>query len=331
MPIISTDVSRGAHLLREGRLVAFATETVYGIGAAAANADALAELYRRKERPLTHPVIVHISDFAAASDWAAFIPPPARLLAQHFCPGPLTLLLPRGGGVNAMLCGGGGLIALRVPSHPLARRLLEAFGGGVAAPSANRHGCVSPTTPAHVVADFSDMPELLVLDGGNCDIGIESTIVGFSTVSPFAPFIVRPGSINATDISRILAEAGGTMLLPKPPSLISAPGNMLRHYAPATPLRLATTAEIMAISERDSVAVLSRLPPPQLNAAHWRRAATIPDIYAHHLYRYLRELDSLRLSLIMVENPSSDSFSDGGSDDWRAVHDRLRRAATTTA
>lgn len=308
-PLIGDDIRRAVAALRAGRLVAFATETVYGLGADAANPSAIAALYRLKRRPLTHPLIVHIPELAALRDWADAPPPAALALARRFMPGALTLLLPRAAHVLPAVCGGGDYVALRLPAHPLARRLLSAFGGGIAAPSANRFGGISPTTAAHVAAEFP-RSALYILDGGACRIGIESTIVGFCDGRPY---ILRPGGVAAAAVAAIAGE------LVAPPPDVRAPGTHARHYAPQTPLRLADTAAIAAAA-RPPQAVLSVRRPPSVVAEYWRRASTSPRVYAKNLYRYLRELDALAAPEILVERPPQ-------TEDWRAVNDRLLRAA----
>lgn len=314
-PVLTTDITAAAAALAGGELVAFATETVYGLGADAANPAAVDALYRAKKRPREHPVIVHLADFAGAGEWAARVPAAARALARAFMPGPLTLLLPRLAGLPHLAhLSGGEWVALRVPAHPLARRLLEAFGGGVAAPSANRFGALSPTSARHVAAEFAELERLLILDGGDCAVGIESTIVGFEGD---AAFIVRPG-----DVSAQMIRDAGVALVP-PPRAVAAPGTLARHYAPRTPLRVMAAGEIAeqvaaAGAAGLAVAVLSR--ERVEGAAAWRQAAETPAQYARELYRHLRELDGAAAGLIIVEQPPA-------APEWEAINDRLRRAA----
>ena len=187
-------------MLRAGGLVAFPTETVYGLGADASNPEAVRAVYRVKGRPADHPLIVHVASAAAVPRWAAAVPPAAAALAEACWPGPLTLLLPRRADVDATVAGGRDTIGLRVPAHPLALQLLEAFDGGIAAPSANHFGRVSPTTAAHVRADLGDEVDL-ILDGGPCTIGVESTIVDV-TVEP--PALLRPGGIPLEALEAIV-------------------------------------------------------------------------------------------------------------------------------
>lgn len=308
-PVITTDIAAAAAALAAGRLVAFATETVYGLGAAAAQPAAVAELYRVKQRPSTHPVIVHIADFAAASEWASDIPPPAQQLARHFMPGPLTLLLPRQPHITHLP---GDLIALRIPAHPLAHTLLQKVGSGVVAPSANRFGALSPTCAQHVADEFADA-DLLILDGGDCPVGIESTIVGFSGETAY---IARPGQLG-----RAALAATGIRII-DPPAAVSAPGTLARHYAPRTPLHLIDENEMNAMiasQPRQKIGVLS--PQRPAGAIVWRQAATAAAQYARALYRHLRSLDDADTTLILVSRPP-------GGEEWEGIHDRLKRAST---
>ena len=313
-PIISTDVNAAAECLRAGGLVAFATETVYGLGADAANAAAVSALYRLKQRPSAHPVIVHLADFNAAGEWARDIPLAAKQLAQHFMPGPLTLLLPRQAHLQHLA--GGDLIALRLPAHPLAQQLLRAFGGGVVAPSANRFGAVSPTCARHVADEFADLSDLLILDGGDCSVGIESTIVGFTGEDVF---IVRPGNISAAQIRAI------GITLTTAPTDISAPGTLARHYAPRTPLLLMPPQAIEAYLHAHPQTICGVLSPHQptgaANMAVWQQAADNATQYAHELYRHLRTLDSAAISQMIIATPPA-------TEEWAAIHDRLKRAAS---
>ena len=306
MPIIGTDVEAAAAKLRRGELVAFATETVYGLGADAQSPPAMAKLYALKGRPANHPVIVHLPDFAQATKWAAEIPPAAENLAAAFMPGPLTLLLPAT--PHAVLTtGGGDTVALRVPSHPLAQRLLAAFGGGIAAPSANRFGRLSPTAAAHVVDEFAATDDLYVLEGGQSTVGLESAIVAclHGTVS-----ILRPGVLSAEKIAEV---AGQSLLLP--PSDLRAPGRLPRHYAPHTPLLL--SAHCPQLPDK-MIAAFSRHCPPGVAGNFWRCAPANAADYAHCLYATVRELDELQADFLWVELPPSS---------WHAVRDRLSRMA----
>ena len=294
------EIDEAVALLRAGGLVAFPTETVYGLGADAASPAAVERIFAVKGRPRDHPVIVHLHDAEAMDAWAARVPPPARQLAAAHWPGPLTLLVERSARVPDEVTGGRPTVGLRVPAHPLARRLLAAFGGGLAAPSANRFGKVSPTTAAHVRADLGGAVDL-VLDGGPCTVGVESTIVDCTTVPPT---VLRHGGITVQEL--VVTVVDGTT----GPS--RAPGMLESHYAPAAAVELATSAAAAA----DRAAALRRL----------GRAVEVLDpgpdavAYARHLYEWLREADARRLDVLIVVPPPDDGIG-------VAVNERLRKAA----
>jgi L-threonylcarbamoyladenylate synthase len=306
-----------AALLRDGRLVAFPTETVYGVGADAGNAAAVRRIFAAKGRPADHPVIVHLADVEALEHWARAVPAPARRLADAFWPGPLTLILPRAAHVLDVVTGSQDSVGVRMPGHPVARGLLEAFGGAIAAPSANRFGHVSPTTAQHVAADLGDRIAL-ILDGGACAVGIESTIVAFRGDEPY---LLRPGGISVGDLARVLGRP------PSPPEHFAprAPGTLPSHYAPRTPASLlpphALRAELAQLVARDeSVAVLARtLSRPEDFDGVWMGAAHDATAYAHDLYAHLRTLDAANADAILIEAPPD-------APEWLAVRDRLARA-----
>ena len=225
-----SDIDKAVTVLRAGGLVAFPTETVYGLGADASIPSAVRKIYEAKGRPADHPVIVHVADAVQMANWARQIPETAQKLAKKFWPGPLTIILQRAGKVNDIVTGGQDTVALRVPSHPVAQQLLRRFGGGIAAPSANRFGRVSATTAEHVRQEFGSAVEC-VLDGGEADVGIESTIVDLSGA---APRLLRPGWISA----RAVEEALGRYLAMPDAAAPRAPGTLATHYAPQTPLML---------------------------------------------------------------------------------------------
>jgi L-threonylcarbamoyladenylate synthase len=308
-------IPQAAGVLRRGGLVAFPTETVYGLGADATSDRAIERLYTVKGRPPSHPLIVHLGDAAWLDHWAADVPDTARRLAAAFWPGPLTLVLRRGSRVSLSVTGGQDTVGVRVPRHPLALALLREFGGAVAAPSANRFGRVSPTTAQHVIADLNGDVDL-VLDGGPCEVGIESTIVDLSRSRPV---VLRPGQVSPEEIEQAagvqLADLTGS---PAP----RAPGTLEAHYAPRTPLALLEPDALHARpTERGSIAVLAFASPPWLAAGDvFRRASADAATYAHDLYAALRELDATAASLIVVAAPPA-------SAEWSAVRDRLRRAA----
>ena len=303
-------------MLRRGGLVAFPTETVYGLGADASNPQAVARIYKVKGRPPNHPVIVHIADAAQLPRWAREIPEAAEKLAARFWPGPLTLVLKRAPGVGDYLTGGQDTIGLRVPGHPVALELLRQFGGGVAAPSANRFGRISPTTAQHVRDDLGDEVDL-ILDGGACEVGIESTILDLSRGHPV---LLRPGRIGAGEIAAVIGVAPARADAHAP----RAPGSLEAHYAPRARLQLVGAAQWEAAQRsasgaRRGVLALRAQPPGDASLA-WIVASNNPARYAHDLYANLRALDGADCEVILVESPPS-----GG--DWAGVNDRLARAA----
>jgi L-threonylcarbamoyladenylate synthase len=312
--LLPEPVARAVAVLRRGGLVAFPTETVYGLGADAADDAAVAKIYRVKGRPADHPLIVHIGDPAQLDRWARNVPESARRLAQRFWPGPLTLVLERSADVRDRVTGGQDTIGLRIPGHPLALELLRAFGGGIAAPSANKFGRISPTTAEHVRRDLGDEVDL-VLDGGPCEVGIESTIVDLSRGRPV---LLRPGRIAAADIAAIVGVA------PQPRDADSprAPGMLEVHYAPRRPLHLVSRDELLrAIASPGAPAVLAfGERPAGGSATMWLRAPADPERYAHDLYSSLRRLDEAATGVILVERPPRGPA-------WEAIADRLERAA----
>jgi L-threonylcarbamoyladenylate synthase len=235
-------VESAARVLRAGGLVAFPTETVYGLGADAENARAVGRVFEAKGRPATHPLIVHLARADQLGAWAEDVPEAARLLAERFWPGPLTLVLRRSPRVPLAVTGGLETVALRVPAHPTALALLEAFGGGVAAPSANRFGSISPTTARDVREELGDRVDLVV-DGGACHVGVESTIVD---VTGAAPRILRPGGITREDLETALDHAVPTGAEGSP----RAPGQHPSHYAPRARVLLAAPGDVVPESAR---------------------------------------------------------------------------------
>jgi L-threonylcarbamoyladenylate synthase len=309
---VSREVRKAAEILRAGGLVAFPTETVYGLGADASSERALARLYAVKRRPADHPVIVHFASADEAFAWARQVPEAARLLARRFWPGPLTLILRRSGKAGDFVTGGQDSVGLRVPSHPVARELLEEFGGGVAAPSANRFGLVSPTTAAHVREDLGGDVDL-VLEGGPSEVGIESTIVD---LSGHAPVLLRPGRISKKELEAVLGLAVEEKTAASP----RHSGGLERHYAPRTPARMVPgydlDKEIARLGDKVAVLAFSR---PDERVDYWLRMPRDPDAYARRLYGALRELDGAECEEILVEAPPD-------APEWAAVRDRLGRA-----
>jgi L-threonylcarbamoyladenylate synthase len=310
-------VALAVQRLRAGELIGFPTETVYGLGADASNAEAVVKLFAIKGRPANHPVIVHLASTADIDRWARRIPPAARLLIEKFAPGPLTLILPKSAQVPDVVTGGQGNVGLRFPSHAVAQRLLREFGGGIAAPSANRYGRVSPTAAQHVADEFGEeLP--LILDGGPCDIGIESTIIDFTRG---AAVLLRPGGVSTTQLAEVL----GYTPVPQTGRSPRVSGSLPSHYAPKTetqlvkPFEIAQTFRAAKLSGR-RVGVLAR------SAARfadfdgvWRQAGPGWASYARLLYAELRLLDAAGVDLILVEEPPA-------AIDWQGVNDRLQRA-----
>jgi len=312
------EIAKAAEILRAGGLVAFPTETVYGLGADASNPAAVKKIFAAKGRPADHPVIVHIADMSELKHWAAEVPRAAWLLAEKFWPGPLTMVLKRSAQVSDLISGGQNTIGLRVPGHPVAQKLLKAFGGGIAAPSANKFGRLSPTTAKHVREELGNAVEI-VLDGGPCDVGIESTIVDL-TREP--PAILRPGRVSAQQIADALLVPLGEPPADRP----RVPGSLASHYAPRTPLKIVDPDEIESYVRRQvvppPVAVLARRGRPHdSQVALWQVAPETPEEYARLLYGTLRFLDDAGCRLIVVEALPQ-------LPEWTAVRDRLDRAAT---
>jgi L-threonylcarbamoyladenylate synthase len=306
--------------LREGGLVAFPTETVYGLGADAANPKAVAKIFALKGRPADHPLIVHIGSSAQLSQWAVEIPEAAKKLAAAFWPGPLTMILRKAASLSAVVTGGQDTVGLRCPSHPVAQALLAEFAktgsGAIAAPSANKFGHVSPTTAQHVRDEFG--AGLMVLDGGACEVGIESTIVDLSRGRAV---LLRPGAVSREQLAAVLGEAP----LSRDGEAPRVSGSLAAHYAPRTPMELVDEAALeprvrFAVAQGDRVAVLARGEARASAATSWHCAPENPGPYAHDLYANLRALDASGAGLILVEAPPRDAA-------WEAVNDRLARAA----
>jgi L-threonylcarbamoyladenylate synthase len=319
-PADEAAIARAVELLRAGELVAFPTETVYGLGADAGNAEAVAKIFALKGRPESHPVIVHLADAGELEAWAREIPAGARRLAGAFWPGPLTLVLKRAAGVGDAVTGGQDTVGLRVPSHPAAGALLAAYGAGVAAPSANKFGRVSPTTALHVFADFG-LAVPLVLDGGACPVGIESTIVDLSGERPR---LLRPGGVALAAVEEALGEAVAAPDAQAP----RAPGTHASHYAPRAQVRLVRRVEMLDVlashKGRRIGALALEVSVPRLNAALQRVVPVVPGPYAHDLYAHLRALDAQNVDVILVEAPPR-------TPGWGAINDRLARAARHAA
>ena len=336
---MTEDVSHGriataAGLLRSGGVVAFPTETVYGLGAEISDPSAIRRVFEIKKRPENHPLIVHIADLSGLGHWAQEVPEQARRLAARFWPGPLTLILPRSPLVSAAVTGGQDTVGLRVPDHPVALALLRALGPekALAAPSANRFGRISPTTADHVREELGDDADM-VLDGGPCKVGVESTIVGFDGDMAI---ILRPGGIPLAAVAEVLK---GRVIVAERAGLtrqaVRVPGALSSHYAPLTPLELwpsrsigSRAHEIDAEGLRVAILgwsdeCLSYLRP---RSHRDKRIVYIcmpatPEEYGRHLYATLRRHDREGFDRLLVEAPPDESA-------WLAIADRLRRAST---
>lgn len=320
---MTPDFDRAVALLRAGELVAFPTETVYGLGADAANPAAVGKIFAAKGRPADHPLIVHISGHAAVDRWAEQIPAVAWELMETFWPGPLTLILNKQAWVPDTVTGGQNTVGLRVPGHPVALELLRRFAavdahGGIAAPSANRFGRISPTTAAHVYEELGERVPL-ILDGGACAVGIESTIVDCSRGEPV---VLRPGHIAPAHLEAVI---GRQPLIETASGAPRVSGSLAAHYAPQTPMRLIAGDRLLdflnALRHKgERCGVIGHSQPPQAGMPHvWRLLPAEPVGYAHDLYGALRDMDHADVDLIAVEALPGDQT-------WAAVADRLRRA-----
>ena len=302
--------------LRAGDLVVFPTETVYGLGANASNPAAVRKIFEVKGRPADHPVIVHLDNPRYLHRWVSDVPAAAERLADMFWPGPLTLILPKADNVNEIVTGGQDSIGIRIPSHPMAQQLLTAFGGGIAAPSANRYGRLSPTKPEHVRDELGDAVHVL-LDGGDSPIGLESTIVSCLNNEVR---LLRPGFITRSQIAQVVGELAVGGSGPR------APGDRAQHYAPSTPLEIVATDDLEAragefVARHEKVAVLAMRPPLHTTRyMTWINAGKKPDQYAHNLYNHLRTLDRAGCVRILAQELPQD-------ERWAAILDRLQRAS----
>ncbi len=312
-------IAAAARALAAGELVAFPTETVYGLGARADDDDAVARIFGAKGRPSDHPLIVHVADAASAALFTSGISPAASRLIQAFWPGPLTLILPRAASMAAASAGGQDSIGLRCPSHPVAQALLRQCAAlgvpGVAAPSANRFGRISPTTAAHVASEFD--AGLMVLDGGPCSVGIESAIVDCSRAQTGTqPALLRPGVLTRSQIEQVLGQplADADVQAPR------ASGTLEAHYAPRARLRLVAGAALQVARSAQGLAVYSRTRPAW--SALWVAMPADAAPAARELFASLRALDRPDIQTIWVERPPE-------GPEWEGVHDRLRRAAAS--
>jgi L-threonylcarbamoyladenylate synthase len=354
MPDVSIDqklIEEAAKLLKEGQLVAFPTETVYGLGADASNASAIKKLYEAKGRPSSHPVIVHLHHVEQISNWAIDIPESAAILARAFWPGPMTLVMKRTAKVLDAVTGGQDTVGLRIPSHPLALAVLKEFGGGLVAPSANKFGRLSPTSAADVRAEFGD--ELaMVLDGGSCQVGIESTIIDLTSGRPR---ILRPGMISVSMIYSVLGEKFDSREWDRRDSGsarvdttakeklndvasdeehdIRVPGSLASHYAPVTPLYLIPSSEFSTFLDsqlqvdRNITVVSFRSPSNEFTERTWATLPKNPSEFARLIYSTLRRLDALHPRMIILESPPVSTTGTDPLDAWSGINDRLSRAS----
>lgn len=321
-PVFADDaaIDYAVELLRKGHLVAFPTETVYGLGADATNAEAVRKIFKAKGRPADHPLIVHLADQDQLPHWALHVPDMAKLLADRFWPGPLAMILNKKPEVPLVVTGGQQTVGLRVPDHPVALHLLRKFGGGIAAPSANRFCRISPTQAYHVEEELGDDVDL-ILDGGPCQVGVESTIIDLSGQ---CPRLLRPGKITRHEIENLLQ----TELISaqrQEQSDIRAPGLMAVHYAPVTQALLCSAAQITEAARQYTnrgkrIGLLAyRQAIPSSTQMHQIKMPEQAEDYAQALYAALRELDHLQLDRILVEQPPE-------GESWQAINDRLRKA-----
>lgn len=288
------------------------TETVYGLGADARNPSAVASVFAAKGRPADHPLIVHIASIEQLSDWAREVPPAAIALAKTFWPGSLTMILKRQPNVLDGVTGGQDTIGLRIPNHPVALALLQAFGGGIAAPSANRFAHISPTSAAAVQEELGNKVDM-ILDGGDCAVGLESTIIDLSQPEPM---ILRPGMIGKDEIAAVLGMPVNERVLE---ANIRVPGMHHVHYAPITPMQVVPTSQLPEVTHLASAVVTwSDVSLPE-NSRRVRMGNNATQ-YAHDLYHVLRELDHAGVETIIVEAVPNTS-------DWEAIRDRLTKAS----
>lgn len=311
MPTLTTDLDLACARLKAGELLALPTETVYGLAADARNEAAVAKVFALKGRPSSNPLIVHLAHASQTGDWAAEVPAAAQRLMDAFWPGPLTLVLPARADVSRAVTAGQNSVALRVPAHPLARQLLERFGSGLVAPSANRYMSISPTSPAHVMQQFADS-DLLILDGGPCAVGLESTIVGLLPGEPAR--LLREGMLSASQIEAVLGEP----LARGEAGELRVPGQHHRHYAPGTPTQRFQQVPTMALQDPRCAWLWCGAAQPSVGPA--LDLGDNPERYAQGLYAALYELDNLGLDRLLIQTPPP-------GEAWAAVHDRLARAS----
>jgi L-threonylcarbamoyladenylate synthase len=312
-----TEIDRAVAILRRGGLVAFPTETVYGLGADARSSEAVRRIFAAKGRPPTNPLIVHVSGVAMAKLYCNRWPQAARMLAQRLWPGPLTLVLPKAAEIVDEVTAGLETVALRMPNHPMALELLRRFDGPIAAPSANRSTRVSPTTAEHVRQELGHDVDI-VLDGGPCAVGIESTVLDLSGATPL---ILRPGGVSRERIQSLIGAVDHVAQPATGDSSAPArsPGLQEVHYAPQTASYRVEGALAQSFPEHIGLVLIGRSGEMSRERAHLVEMPDTPQDYARHLYAALRELDQLKLEAIVVQMPPDEPR-------WLAVRDRLLRA-----
>lgn len=312
IPFAQSAIEEATQVLLRGGLVAIPTETVYGLAADASNDEAISKVFSLKGRPSDRPLIVHLGDESWLDQWARDIPPYAHALAKAFWPGPLTLVLLKQTHVSSQVTGGQPTVALRVPNHPMALALLHRFGRGLVAPSANRYGHISPTSADDVKAEFGDQAPL-ILDGGACDVGIESTIVSCLDEHPR---VLRLGSISSEALA---AVAGRAVEMGSGEDGVVVPGQVLSHYAPRTPTGWLSAADGIPQGIETAKVGFLGFSEPTRSYEHCIVLPQDPTLAARRLYASLRALDDLGLDQIVIESPPS-------GDEWAALRDRLDRA-----
>ena len=318
-------ITAAAQILRKGGTVAFPTETVYGLGADVTNPHAINKIYQIKQRPTDHPLIVHISDISHLHYWAQAIPDSAWQLATHFWPGPLTLILQRSSRIPDSVTGGQDTVGLRIPAHPVALTLLDTLGPekALVAPSANRFGRISPTTAAHVREELGAAADM-ILDGGACEVGLESTIISFHDQ---LPKLLRPGGIAVSALESVLDRP--IMLAHNTSQTIRTSGSLPAHYAPATPLKIYSTKHLwdrtLALAAQGSRVLvmtwsdISQSHPSDQSIQHFSMPAD-PITYGQQLYAKLRQFDQAAFDYMIIEAPPD-------HPSWLAIRDRLQRAS----
>jgi L-threonylcarbamoyladenylate synthase len=314
--VAKNPINQAVSILKQGGLVALPTETVYGLAADARNSEAVRKIFTAKGRPADHPLIVHIADIAQLKEWAVDISEDALLLANTFWPGPLTLILKKAPAVLDLITGGQDTVGLRIPAHPLAREVLKEFGSGLAAPSANRFGRISPTTAQAVKEELGNEVDF-ILEGGPCEVGVESTIVDMSSDEVV---ILRPGMITSNEIEAVLKRSVSVFRKNAP----RVSGSLESHYAPETVTQLLPRDELLVFlknikSEHLPIAVMSLQMLPRMEGVSLVEMPGSCNAYAHDLYNILRELDKKKFQKILIETVPS-------GEDWDAIRDRLTRA-----